>query len=388
MQFSLFRIPVKIRLLFWVLSGLISFINSQNINYFVIWMSVIFVSVLLHELGHAVSARYFGQSVTIELNGMGGLTTRQKDRDIHWIQEFFIILAGPLMGFLLFFIAYFSLTTFEIPYPYLLQALRILAGVNFFWTLFNLLPLYPLDGGQLVKVILEAIFGIKGFKIALLLSSIIGIGTGMLCLFKGLFLPGAIFFLFGLENIRHWNQAKYMTVQDKDQDLQKLYLEGLSLLDNSQYDQALDIFEKIRKRTRRGILYLSSTAQYAKILGLRGEAALGFSLLLPYQNKLNREELTILHKLAFLNDDYALVEKIAGSCFGEYPDPKMAYTTALAAGCQGKISVTMGWLECCLREGMLLTVDHLDRKEFDKVRNTEAFHNFLQLISSDKKEVD
>jgi hypothetical protein len=68
-------IPVSIHPLFWGLAALIGWINSQSLMGMLVWMGIIFVSVLIHEFGHALTAVAIRQKANIQLVAMGGLTT-------------------------------------------------------------------------------------------------------------------------------------------------------------------------------------------------------------------------------------------------------------------------------------------------------------------------
>jgi Zn-dependent protease len=102
-------------------------------------------SVLLHELGHATMAQTFGLGpVSIVLHGFGGITRHRGSRQ-PW-KDFLVTIAGPAAGLILALVAFLAIA---LPLPELAQSvLWSLVGVNVFWSLFNLLPLFPLDGGQ------------------------------------------------------------------------------------------------------------------------------------------------------------------------------------------------------------------------------------------------
>ncbi len=106
---------------------------------------VVFGSVLVHELGHAFVARAFGLGpIAITLHGFGGLTRfthAPKPK-----QGIFVTLAGPVAGFLLGLVALVG--TFFIDTPVVGGLLVTAASFNLFWSAFNLLPMYPLDGGM------------------------------------------------------------------------------------------------------------------------------------------------------------------------------------------------------------------------------------------------
>ncbi len=109
---------------------------------------VIVVSILVHELGHAVVARSLGLGpVSIVLHGFGGLTAFSK-RPGHG-QGVLVGLAGPLAGMALGLLA-LLLDPGPAHGMLVSNAVGWLILVNIFWSLFNLLPMYPLDGGQVL----------------------------------------------------------------------------------------------------------------------------------------------------------------------------------------------------------------------------------------------
>ncbi len=73
LTFPILRIPVTIRPSFLLIAVLIG-LGVGDPVFVVAWALVVFVSIVIHELGHALTARGFGAEVTIELNGVGGLT--------------------------------------------------------------------------------------------------------------------------------------------------------------------------------------------------------------------------------------------------------------------------------------------------------------------------
>ncbi|EKE08125.1 MAG: metallopeptidase, M50 family, partial [uncultured bacterium] len=71
---------------------------------------------------------------------------------------------------------------------------------NLFWSIINLLPVLPLDGGQLLRIVLEACFGVKGFKAALLVGALLAIAISLYFFLVGAYLVGAFFFLFAYQS--------------------------------------------------------------------------------------------------------------------------------------------------------------------------------------------
>ncbi len=114
----------------------------------VLLAAVVFGSILVHELGHAITARAFGLGpVSITLHGFGGLT--QYRRGASGLQGILVTAAGPLAGFALGTVSLvLGLVALGVLGPGLVTTVfDQLVWVNFFWSAFNLLPMYPMDGG-------------------------------------------------------------------------------------------------------------------------------------------------------------------------------------------------------------------------------------------------
>ena len=133
------------------------------------WVLAVFLAVLVHEMGHALVIRKFGWEPRITLYGMGGLASYnavRMDPRTHIV----ISLAGPLAGFALATLIVLALGAagarvrfdFGLPYivswelegfsnPLLYAFVRYLLFVNIWWGILNLLPIWPLDGGQIAR---------------------------------------------------------------------------------------------------------------------------------------------------------------------------------------------------------------------------------------------
>ncbi|MEL6987948.1 MAG: M50 family metallopeptidase, partial [Bacteroidota bacterium] len=122
--FSLFNIPVKIHWSFglifiWIF--LVGYINSFQWDK-ILWLGLIFLvlftCVIMHEFGHALSAKWYGvRTRDIILSPIGGLARLEKvpSNPIH---EFFIALAGPMVNFVIALILFLCIYFFA-PKSYL-----------------------------------------------------------------------------------------------------------------------------------------------------------------------------------------------------------------------------------------------------------------------------
>ena len=122
------------------------------------WIFVVFLSVLVHELGHAVVGRAYGGRPEVRLEAFGGVTLPQLRARPRPAQQFILSLAGPVAGLLLGGLA---LALEQVLPPEqgsitaLVLALFQMVSVN--WAIFNLLPILPLDGGQMTLAFLEGV---------------------------------------------------------------------------------------------------------------------------------------------------------------------------------------------------------------------------------------
>lgn len=148
--FHLGRVPVFIQPGFFLVTAL--FAASSDLSRVLIWIAVCFVSVLVHEFGHAWVIRRHGGTPAILLYSGGGLTFGNT-RDTPW-RSMLVSLAGPMAGFL--FAGLIAALAHAMPPAGKLQvAYRDLLYANLFWGAINLLPMLPLDGGNIFEAMIE-----------------------------------------------------------------------------------------------------------------------------------------------------------------------------------------------------------------------------------------
>ncbi len=171
MHFRFLKISVSINLSYWIfLLLVIGSIGSQYIEG-LLWSSVFTFSILIHEYGHALTALFFGAEPIIVLEAFGGRTLFNES-SITDKQKFLITLAGPLFQGLLACIAYLLLE-YNVTNSYLFKYFLFLTMyINSRWLLLNLIPIAPLDGGWLVRYILEKKFGRKGYLASIIIGLI------------------------------------------------------------------------------------------------------------------------------------------------------------------------------------------------------------------------
>jgi Zn-dependent protease len=127
----------------------------------VTWILVVFVSVLVHELGHALAFRAFGYPSTVQLILFGGVTTPTTDAPLSWGKDVVSTLAGPVFGASLGLLCWWTSRSFAWSED-VHRGLQLAAVANGGWAVLNLLPILPMDGGRISRAILARIFGRGG----------------------------------------------------------------------------------------------------------------------------------------------------------------------------------------------------------------------------------
>jgi Zn-dependent protease len=136
-----------------------------------IWVAVVFQGILMHELGHALVGRAFGRQPRIELIALGGLTWWEQRGPMSPWRSLVVSAAGPVMGIFIGTSALLLMDALHIPAASLGRyAFRSLIFVNLGWGLLNLLPVLPLDGGNIVASLMELAVPSRGRLLACYVS--------------------------------------------------------------------------------------------------------------------------------------------------------------------------------------------------------------------------
>ncbi|MGD2102086.1 MAG: site-2 protease family protein [Acidimicrobiia bacterium] len=159
--------PVTVRPSFLLIAALIGFTGVLRIEETLAWVAIVFVSILIHELGHALTARSYGADVAIELNGLGGLTRwGLPEGELTPGRRALIAAAGSATGLLFGGVVWLIGTQLGRTTGLTSFILDNTVRVNVFWGLLNWLPIRPLDGGHLVQSLLEKVAPARASLIA------------------------------------------------------------------------------------------------------------------------------------------------------------------------------------------------------------------------------
>ena len=161
------------------------------------------LSVLGHEFGHGMVSKFFGLQPEIELVSLGGLCKHLPARK-PW-HNFAIVVAGPLMNFVIAGVA--LLAEAFLPED-AVQFAAWLSMINIFWGIYNLLPVWPLDGGRILGIGLQKL--LKPVR-AERWTHIVSIATAALVgvfLFRQGSMFGAVFLLMAA--VQNWQMLQHV----------------------------------------------------------------------------------------------------------------------------------------------------------------------------------
>lgn len=216
-NFPFLGFPVRVHPAFFILPIFLGrgMVYGMNMGVGLLLVTVIFfVSILIHEVGHAIAFRYYGIPSRIVLYWMGGLAIPDSGGGNSWSsprrasltsnQQIVVSLAGPIFGFLLAAalvavvflvggtVGFHSVMGIPMPVPDLTDT--VLAGkqpvyiliwggivLNIIINLFNLVPIYPMDGGQVARQVMLQMDPHNGARNSIYLSIAASVLLAVFC---------------------------------------------------------------------------------------------------------------------------------------------------------------------------------------------------------------
>ena len=161
-HFSLFGIPIRVEPIFLVIATIFGFQYAEYSTSLVLaWVGATFVSILVHELGHGLTLKAFGQPSSIVLHGFGGYTAHRGR--LPKGQSIAVSLAGSFTALALLWWPARQLQGTDWYFDqaiWLRGAIYFTAFANLWWSIANLLPIRPLDGGN----VMAELFGLDAAR--------------------------------------------------------------------------------------------------------------------------------------------------------------------------------------------------------------------------------
>jgi stage IV sporulation protein FB len=210
-EFTLFKIPIRVEPVFWISLCLIGYLGNMNsdmasdvmIMDILLFVMAGFISILIHELGHALMVKKYKLPTEIVLSSFGGYATYPIGI-LTRLQSFLVTLAGPLIQFVFGIALFFLLPYLHLPESMIEQFFSYLIGVSLIWSVLNCVPVIPLDGGRMM----EAILGPCRIKTTLMISMLVAITICIIGFTYGLHIMGIFMAMYAFQNFQAWEQFK------------------------------------------------------------------------------------------------------------------------------------------------------------------------------------
>ena len=256
LSWKMFGVNVRVHPMFWLVGAIMGYSTlNLGIPYFLAWMACLFVSILIHEFGHVCAGLLFGSHGHIVLYGFGGLAIGSSNLTNRW-KRIAVYFAGPFAGFLYVGVLLLILRLIdpERAAAFVGQILRFigidtryadisiarnptnmailyLILINLFYGAMNLLPVYPLDGGQISRDLFNHFMRGAGVRpslgLSLFVAGLVAINAfaeeyGRPLPIVGSFLPGGIyiallFTMLAINNYQELQQVRPPTRFDRDE---------------------------------------------------------------------------------------------------------------------------------------------------------------------------
>ena len=232
LRFNAFGFPVRIDPLFFLVMGFLGF--GGGVQQIVIWIGVALLAVLAHELGHAFAARASGHDADIVLYGFGG-ATRHRGKPLSRARNALVAFAGPGVGLLIG--AALLLARPSLPqYGYGGYAVDVALFLTLGLGLLNLLPILPLDGGQMLVTVLPG-DEFRRYKIAAAVGVVVAVAGGIAAFAAGWTLSLVLAAWLVVGNFMTLRERRPRAVADKVQ----VESEILALLDDNKVGEAIQL---------------------------------------------------------------------------------------------------------------------------------------------------
>jgi stage IV sporulation protein FB len=182
-RFRMFGIPVEVQPFFWVtlalIGGALQARDPESLLKLALFLIAGFVSILIHELGHALMVRSFKGECSITLQAFGGYVAHRIPRSRR-LQSFLVTAGGPALQILAGLLVGAAYWFLPIDRPLFEYFLKTFAAVSIIWAVLNLLPILPLDGGHLM----DALLGPQRIRITLWVSILCAVGIAVLAIWN------------------------------------------------------------------------------------------------------------------------------------------------------------------------------------------------------------
>lgn len=212
----LFGFPVTVDISFVVVVAILGWYPGVTVTSFVVWLVMVPLAVLVHELGHAFVARTTGARPSITLAGLGGLTTYAPPTPLSRARSIAISTAGPAVGIVVGLALLVLDRAPGLDGGLGQTVLDLAVFTTLGWSLLNLLPILPLDGGQTLRELLPGSPARRAVRAAAV-SIVFAVLAAVLAYRAGLVFGALLAAFFVITNVMTVRDARQLDRVDVNQ---------------------------------------------------------------------------------------------------------------------------------------------------------------------------
>jgi hypothetical protein len=288
-------------------------------------------------------------------------------------RQLLITFNGPLFESLLIALSYFLLKSEIFASHYYMQyALHVTMHLNILWCLLNLIPIEPLDGGKLLRGVLEAALGEKGLRISLILGLVSVTMIAPYLFLKGYYFFGMLTTYFGFQGFQ---KLRGMSPESHERNHFSEFMRGIEAANTNNLEEAKQIFQRLVKSKQTNIKY-PSIESLAKIYFQQNEGHKSYQLLLNTDHQSLKEGKCLLCHLAFERKNYELVAKYSRDIYAIEPTYDIALLNSKSFACMNQPILAAAWLNTASQFGVEYkekVKEVFQQAVYDSVRHHEAF---------------
>src|SRR4051794_9834472 len=213
-----FGFPVTVDISFVVIVAILGWTPGTTVRSFVVWLVMVPLAVLVHELGHAFVARTTGAEPVITLAGLGGLTSYVPPAPLSRARSIAIAVAGPAVGIVIGLLLLGYVRAVGVGDGLARDAVDTAIWVTLSWSLLNLLPILPLDGGQTLRELLPGSPAKRAVRAAMV-SIVVAVLAAAVAAKAGLFFGALLAAFFVYSNLMTVRYARQLDEGDLNQRL-------------------------------------------------------------------------------------------------------------------------------------------------------------------------
>jgi Zn-dependent protease len=178
LRFRLGPFPVTLEASFLITAVFLSGLDGTPLE-IALWVAVVFVGVLVHELGHALVGLWLGGRPEIVLQGLGGVTFPRLRVQPDPLRQILLSVAGPVFGLLPGVAAWAVMQLHPEAGTLLAGVLHTVMRTSVAWAVLNLMPVLPLDGGHVLQSVIELVRRKPSVRLTALVSGVFAVGLGL-----------------------------------------------------------------------------------------------------------------------------------------------------------------------------------------------------------------